>query len=72
MPYLQETIKPYTEEGEKREQVEEMFDSIASTYDRLNHTLSLGIDRCWRKRAIETLQAHRPRHIPSNEGQRPR
>lgn len=63
MSYLQETIKPYAEEGEKREQVEEMFDSIAPTYDKLNHTLSFGIDRCWRKRAIKALQAYRPRHI---------
>jgi ubiquinone/menaquinone biosynthesis methyltransferase len=32
-----------------------MFDRIAPTYDRLNRTLSLGIDARWRKRAIAAL-----------------
>lgn len=50
--YRQEEIKPYSEEGSKREQVEQMFDNIAHSYDTLNHTLSLGIDKLWRRRAI--------------------
>ena len=33
-----------------------MFDGIAPTYDALNHVLSLGIDRLWRRRAIRQLQ----------------
>ena len=45
MDYPQEHIKPYGEDGKKSEQVEEMFDNIAPAYDKLNHTLSLGIDR---------------------------
>ena len=32
-----------------------MFDSIASKYDRMNHGMSLGIDRQWRKRFVRTL-----------------
>jgi demethylmenaquinone methyltransferase/2-methoxy-6-polyprenyl-1,4-benzoquinol methylase len=32
-----------------------MFDSIAWRYDFLNHFLSFGADRCWRKKAIHTL-----------------
>ncbi len=37
--YQQETITPYNN-GSKAEQVEQMFDNIAPTYDRLNHRLS--------------------------------
>ncbi|MDY5813920.1 MAG: bifunctional demethylmenaquinone methyltransferase/2-methoxy-6-polyprenyl-1,4-benzoquinol methylase UbiE [Bacteroides sp.] len=59
--YPQQRIKPYGEEGAKGEQVERMFDNIAPAYDRLNHTLSLGIDRYWRKRAIAALQPLKPR-----------
>ena len=36
--YEQEQIKPYGEEGTKREQVEQMFDNIAHSYDTLNCT----------------------------------
>ncbi len=37
----------------KKERVEQMFDSIAPTYDLLNHLLSLGIDRLWRRRMVK-------------------
>ena len=63
MRYRQEEIKPYAPTGEKHEQVEEMFDHIAPTYDVLNHTLSLGTDRGWRRKAMDALGKHRPRHI---------
>lgn len=33
-----------------------MFDAIARRYDALNHTLSLGLDRRWRRRAIRELR----------------
>jgi len=54
--YDQEQIKPYGNEGSKREQVEAMFDNIAPTYDTLNHTLSFGIDKVWRNKAINYLK----------------
>ena len=63
MEYPQEHIKPYGNDGKKSEQVEEMFDNIAPAYDKLNHTLSMGIDRSWRKKAIDTLRPFSPRRI---------
>ena len=63
MDYPQEHIKPYGNDGKKSEQVEEMFDNIAPAYDKLNHTLSMGIDRSWRKKAIDTLRPFSPRRI---------
>ncbi len=53
---MSETVKPYQESGSKKEQVESMFDNIASGYDELNRFLSLGIDKSWRKKTIARLQ----------------
>ena len=62
MAYKQEVIKPYGE-GEKVQQVEQMFDNIAPTYDKLNHRLSWDIDRGWRRKAISQLQPHAPKTL---------
>ena len=43
-------IKPQTE------QVKQMFDDIAPTYDRLNHILSLSIDKIWRNRVVRAVR----------------
>jgi demethylmenaquinone methyltransferase/2-methoxy-6-polyprenyl-1,4-benzoquinol methylase len=48
-------ISPESLKTEKREMVESMFDSIAWRYDFLNHFLSFGIDRIWRRRAISII-----------------
>ena len=37
-----------------------MFDSIASKYDRMNHGMSLGIDRLWRRRFVRRLEKKLP------------
>ena len=58
--YKQEEIKPYND-GEKASQVEQMFDNIAPTYDRLNHRLSWDIDRGWRRKAIRQLAPYSPK-----------
>ncbi len=63
MDYPQEHITPYGNEGTKAAQVERMFNHIAPTYDQLNHTLSLGIDRNWRRKAIHTLRPYHPQRI---------
>jgi len=63
MAYEQEVIKPYNNEEEKGEQVEQMFDQIAHSYDLLNHTLSLGIDKGWRRKAIDKLGQYMPQKI---------
>ena len=50
-------VTPYQKEDTgKKEQVAEMFDNIAGSYDFLNHFLSLGIDNIWRKKAIDQLK----------------
>lgn len=59
MAYKQEQITPYGKGG-KQEQIRRMFDKIAPSYDRLNHALSLGIDRRWRRTAIDALGKHLP------------
>lgn len=56
-------MKPYNEEQSKKEQVEEMFDNIAPTYDKLNHIMSFNIDRIWRRRVVRIVKRHNPSHI---------
>ncbi len=57
-------VKPYKESGDqKKQQVEQMFDNIAPKYDFLNHFLSMGIDKAWRKKAIRMLSVRTPRTI---------
>ncbi len=63
MTYKQEHIKPYGEGEAKGKQVEQMFDSIAHSYDLLNHLLSMGIDKHWRRAAINSLKPFAPRKM---------
>jgi demethylmenaquinone methyltransferase/2-methoxy-6-polyprenyl-1,4-benzoquinol methylase len=50
-------VKPYKKSREsKKAQVKSMFDQIAHRYDFLNHFLSLGIDKRWRKKAVSMLK----------------
>lgn len=56
-------VKPYNTGASKKEEVAEMFNNISPRYDFLNHALSLGIDRLWRKRAIRELRKYQPKDI---------
>ncbi len=47
----------------KKEQVADMFNNIAGKYDFLNHFLSLGIDKGWRKKAIAEIAKVQPKTI---------
>ena len=40
---------------DRKVMVESMFDSIAWRYDFLNHFLSFGTDRLWRRRAVRII-----------------
>lgn len=58
-----ESVKPYSEEGSKTQQIATMFDNIAHRYDFLNRSLSMGIDIIWRKKAIAQLKEIQPKTI---------
>lgn len=56
--------QPYKSSAKsKKEQVSTMFDSIAHRYDFLNHFLSLGIDKSWRRKAVNLLRPYQPGSI---------
>ncbi len=40
----------------KKKQIAEMFNNVSGKYDFLNHLLSLGIDKWWRKKAIKLFK----------------
>ena len=56
-------VKPYEADGSKTQQVSKMFDNIAKHYDFLNHFLSLGIDKIWRRKMIAELVEVQPKRI---------
>ena len=57
------TMNNNTEQQRTRERVKRMFDDIAPTYDRLNHILSLSIDRLWRKRVVRIVRRANAKRI---------
>ncbi len=57
-------MKPYNrEQSTKSEEVKEMFDNIAPEYDRLNHILSVQIDKIWRRRVVKIVERFAPHEI---------
>ncbi len=62
--YAHDYIRPDKNSNlDKKDQVAEMFNSIAFSYDFLNHFLSAGIDKRWRKKAILQLKELNPKLI---------
>ena len=47
----------------KKEKVREMFDNIAPSYDRLNHILSMNVDKLWRRHALKEIVDGTPQRI---------
>ncbi|REJ82360.1 MAG: bifunctional demethylmenaquinone methyltransferase/2-methoxy-6-polyprenyl-1,4-benzoquinol methylase UbiE [Bacteroidetes bacterium] len=61
---MSEPVRPYKDsKSGKKEQVAKMFDNIAWRYDFLNHLLSFGIDKYWRRSAIRELREIKPAFI---------
>lgn len=57
-------VKPNPQDCKnKKEQVEEMFDQISGRYDFLNRFLSVGIDKIWRRKAIDELVQTKPKML---------
>ena len=47
----------------KKEKIQEMFDGIAPSYDKLNHVMSLNVDKLWRKHALREIVDGSPQQI---------
>ena len=57
-------VKPYGKEDQsKKAEVTEMFNNISGKYDFLNHFLSMGIDKIWRKKSIRFLKDIKPQRV---------
>jgi len=64
MSYKAEKIVPYeSTDSPKHVQIERMFDDIAGQYDFLNHALSFGLDKYWRRKGILALKPFEPQVI---------
>lgn len=47
----------------RKEKIQAMFDQIAPSYDRLNHLLSLNVDKLWRSYALKEIVDGTPQQI---------
>ena len=56
-------MKPYNSNKSKKEEVQQMFNNIAPTYDKLNHLFSLSIDKIWRRRVMRKVRRMKPQRI---------
>jgi demethylmenaquinone methyltransferase / 2-methoxy-6-polyprenyl-1,4-benzoquinol methylase len=56
-------LTPYNSGESKKQQVAEMFNNVAGTYDFLNHFFSLGIDKLWRRKLVNLIGQTHPKKI---------
>jgi demethylmenaquinone methyltransferase / 2-methoxy-6-polyprenyl-1,4-benzoquinol methylase len=63
MNYQSEKVVPYDTNEKKGAQIEQMFDSIATHYDSLNRTMSMGLDISWRRKGLKLLGEKSPQEI---------
>jgi len=58
---MEEKVTPYKHsDAGKKQQVEEMFDTISGNYDGLNRVISLGIDVKWRNKVLKLVAKKKP------------
>src|SRR5690554_5746863 len=61
---MSKNITPYEDSNlGKKQQVEQMFDTISDNYDGLNRVISLGSDVKWRKKMLDIVQAKKPKNL---------
>ncbi|MEZ4875596.1 MAG: bifunctional demethylmenaquinone methyltransferase/2-methoxy-6-polyprenyl-1,4-benzoquinol methylase UbiE [Flavobacteriaceae bacterium] len=61
---MEKKVTPYKESQQnKKEQVEQMFDTISGEYDGLNRVISLGSDVAWRKKVVAYVAEKEPQTI---------
>lgn len=61
-----EHITPYGTEGDERhksEQIRDMFDNIAPSYDLMNRMMTMGVDRRWRRKCVGLVSKTSPKDI---------
>jgi len=61
---MNKKVTPYRDSSlSKKQQVEQMFDTISSNYDGLNRVISFGTDIKWRKRVLKKVLLKNPETI---------
>lgn len=61
---MSDQINPYKDSNlGKKQQVEQMFDTISGNYDNLNRMISLGTDQGWRKKVLQMVSDTQPETI---------
>lgn len=61
---MSEKVKPYKDSGlNKKEQVEQMFDTISDNYDDLNRIITFRTDLSWRRKVIKMVANKKPNNI---------